>query len=393
MDRHFYDVIILGLGAMGSAAASHLAARGKRVLGLEQFRALHALGSSHGSSRIIRQAYFENPAYVPLLRRAYELWEKLQRGFDRTFLQLTGGLVIGPLESPLVRGAAASAVEHNLAHEILGRDALKRRFPLLAPRPDDIAVYESKAGFLRPELAIRAHLEHAARHNADLHFEEPVTHWRPHAGGVQVETPQGIYHADRLVIAPGAWAQDLLATLQTPFDVRRHVMCWFDPVAPIDLFGVTRFPVYIWDVGEGEVFYGFPAAEGPGDGVKVAFHSGGESVTAQTMNRSVSENDIQELRRCVSRFLPDLNGPVVRAETCMYTLTPDEHFVISLHPELSQVAVAAGFSGHGFKFASVVGEILADLVTIGTTQHTIDFLSPARLQTPPQSSPSRRLAQ
>lgn len=363
---------------MGSAAAFHLSARGRCVLGLDQYQPVHDRGSSHGGSRIIRQAYYENPAYVPLLERAYELWERLERDSGYDLLRLTGGLMIGPPASAVVNGAIASATEHNLPYEALNANELRRRYPVFAPRPDDTAVYELRAGFLRPELCVRAHLEQAARCGAQLHFEERVESWHAAPDAVRVKTSRATYEAERLVIAPGAWAPALLEEIGVPFQIRRHVMCWFEPRAERQAFLPDRFPIYMWDVNGRDCFYGFPVTGEAREGVKIAMHSGGEICTADSVDRTVYERDVEELRSHMKQFLPALNGPLVSAAVCMYTLTPDEHFTLSLHPGHPEVAIAAGFSGHGFKFTSVVGEILADLITSGATRHPIALFAPDR---------------
>ena len=374
-----FDVIVIGLGGMGSAAAYHLAARGQRVLGLERFTPAHDRGSSHGASRIIRQAYHEHPHYVPLVQHAYELWEKLEQDTGSGLLHLTGGLMIGPPGSSVVQGAIRSAIQHKLPYEVFAATELRNRFPAFQPRATDTAVFEKRAGFLRPEAAVRAHLQLAAKHGADLHFEEPVAAWSaPSNGPVEVKSSRGTYEASRLVIAPGAWAPDLLPDLRIPFDVRRQVMCWFQPRGPIEAFLADRFPIYIYDVDGRDIFYGFPAIDGVRGGVKAAMHTAGEPVTADTVNRATSEQDTTVLRRHLDTLLPDLNGPLLQALPCLYTLTPDEHFVIGHHPAHTRVCVAAGFSGHGFKFTCVVGEILADLAIDGRTRHPIDFFSPKR---------------
>lgn len=370
-----HDVIVIGLGGMGSAAAYHLAARGQRVLGLDRFTAPHDRGSSHGGSRIIRQAYHEHPKYVPLVQRAYELWEQLERDSGADILHFTGGLNVGPPGSSVVEGTLCSAREHDLAHQVLSSSDLRRRFPAFHPRPDDKAIFELRAGYLRPEAAIEAHLQLAQKHGAQLQFEEPVQSWSASpTGGVQVKTPRTTYDAERLVIAPGAWAPDVLADLGIPFDVRRQVMCWFKPSRHLEV------PIYIYDVDGHDIFYGFPAVGDVDGGMKAAMHTAGERCTADTMDRRTSEKDAGVIRRHLATFLPDLNGPLLKASACPYTLTPDEHFVIAAHPDHEQVIVSAGFSGHGFKFTPVVGEILADLSTSGTTKQPIDFFSPARFK-------------
>ena len=374
-----HDVIVAGLGGMGSAAAYELAGRGKKVLGLERFSPAHDRGSSHGRSRIIRQAYFEGAEYVPLLLRAYELWEQLERETGHELMTLTGGLMIGREDGDLVSGSVASADEHDLPYELLDVGEMRRRFPAYAPGPDTVALYEERAGFVRPEETVKAHLDLAGSSGADLRFEEPVLSWEATDGGVRVETPESVYEAERLVISPGAWAPRLLASLGLPLEVTRQVMFWFEPTNGLEPFLPARFPIFIWEPDDGNMFYGFPAQDDD-RGVKAAFfRAGGSPTDPETIDREVREEEADFLRGYLAEHVPELAGRCLDARACMYTNTPDEHFVISLHPEHPQVAVACGFSGHGYKFCSVVGEILADLATEGSTPHPIDLFSPARL--------------
>jgi sarcosine oxidase len=376
------DVIVVGLGAMGSSAAYHLAKRGKRVLGLEQFTPIHDRGSSHGHSRIIRQAYYENPAYVPLLLRAYELWEQLEQITSTQLLTVTGGLMIGSPASEVFAGSLRSAREHSLKHEVLDSTAIQRRFPAFTPTPDVMALYEFKAGYLRPEECIRQHLNQAARHGADFHFEEPIESWTVLGANrtVRVKTTRNRYEAERLVMCSGAWSPQLLADLNLPLIVTRQIMFWFDPQGDIDPFLPERFPIYIWQPDGLRSFYGFPATDGRAGGVKVAIHGSDNVCEPDTIDREISESDMERMRRFLAPRIPSLNGIVVNSKTCMYTTTPDENFVVAAHPEHPMVTIAAGFSGHGFKFSSVVGEILADLVTIDSIRHDIRFLSPKRFK-------------
>ena len=375
-----YDAIVAGLGGMGSATAYQLAGRGKRVLGLERFHPAHDRGSSHGRSHIIRQAYFEDPAYVPLLLRAYELWERLERETGEELMTLTGGLMIGRRGNELVSGSVRSAEEHGLPYELLDADEIKDRFPPLSPDPGTVALYEEKAGFVRPEETVRAHLDRAGSLGADLRFEEPVVSWEASESGVRVETPEGSYEAERLVITPGAWAPQVLGDLGLPLEVERQVMYWFEPKNGREPFLPDRFPIFIWEPDDGNWFYGFPVQDDE-RGVKAAFfRAGGVPTTPETIDREVHDEEIDFIRAYLAEYVPDLAGRCLDARACMYTNTPDLHFVISSHPEMEQVAVACGFSGHGYKFCSVVGEILADLATEGYTRHPIDLFSPARLK-------------
>jgi sarcosine oxidase len=374
-----FDAIVIGLGGMGSAAAAHLAARGRQVLGLEQFQPAHARGSSHGRSRVIRLAYFEHPSYVPLLLRAYELWEKLERDSGRSVLTITGGLMIGTPDSDVVSGSLRSAQTHGLSHEMLDAAEIRRRFPPFTPQPGDVALYEERAGVLRPEGAIHAHLEQANRHGADLRFDERVVEWHAHASGtVEVRTTRATYEAARLVLAPGAWAPGLFHLPALPLEIERQVLYWFAPPGGTAPFAPERFPIYIWDRGDGVQFYGFPADE---RGVKVAFFRTGSPArcTPDAIDRVVHPDEVRAMRDALAPCIPELSaGALVETVTCMYTLTPDHHFVIGLHPTHPGVVIASPCSGHGYKFATVVGEILADLALDGTTRHPIDLFSPAR---------------
>ena len=375
-----YDAIVVGLGGMGSATAYRLARRGERLLGLERFSPAHDRGSSHGHSRIIRQAYFEDPAYVPLLLRAYELWEELEEETGEELMTLTGGLMVGRREDELVSGSVETAEEYGLSYEMLDAGEIKSRFPPLSPPPDTVALYEERAGFVRPEETVRAHLHLAASLGAELRFEEPVVSWEASGEGVRVETQDGSYEAGRLVISPGAWAPQLLADLGLPLEVERQVMYWFEPKGGLEPFRPDRFPIFIWEPDDGNMFYAFPAQDDD-RGAKVAFfRAGGLPTTPETIDREVRAEEVDFIRGYLAEYVPDLAGRCLDARACMYTNTPDLNFVISRHPEHPQVVIACGFSGHGYKFCSVVGEILADLATEGSTSHTIDLFSPARLK-------------
>lgn len=374
-----YDVIVIGLGGMGSAAAYHLAARGNRVLGLEKFTPAHDQGSSHGGSRIIRQSYFEDPAYVPLLLRAYELWEQLAQDSQREVYRITGGLFIGPPDCETVAGSLLAAREWSLPHEVFDARELAARFPNFTPAPADIAVYEAKAGFARPELTVQAHIDLALAAGADLRFGEQVLDWSETAGGVRVSTAAASYTAGQVVICPGAWAPKLLAEFGIPITIERQVLYWLDPVG-----GTAAFedqPIYIDENASGEQIYGFPSIDGPAGGVKVAFFRKGQECTPDTIDRVVHPQEIAEMCARVSQLLPALDGECVHSATCMYSNTPDQNFVIARHPDSANVTVACGFSGHGFKFVPIVGEILADLAMTGTTPHPIALFDPLRLVT------------
>ncbi|WP_455359492.1 N-methyl-L-tryptophan oxidase [Streptomyces sp. SYSU K21746] len=376
-----YDVIVVGLGGMGSAAAYHLAARGQRVLGLERFGPAHNLGSSHGGSRIYRQAYFEDPAYVPLLLRAHELWDKLGVDSGREVFTETGALMIGREHSLAFSGTLRSAQQWGLDHEVLDAAGIRRRFPTFNPAAEDVAFYERKAGLARPETTVSAHLDLAGALGAELHFEEPVVAWEAEdSGRVWVATERGSYTADRLVIAPGAWAPKLLSGLGVPVRIERQVMYWFQPEGGTGPFTSDRHPVYIWEDPDGTQIYGFPALDGPEGGAKVAFFRKGVPSDPDALDRRIHPEEITAMQGYLRPRIPTLPGRYLKAAACMYSNTPDEHFVLSQHPEHPQVTVACGFSGHGFKFVPVIGEILADLATEGSTEHPIALFDPRRVR-------------
>ena len=370
-----YDVIVLGLGAMGSAAAYQLAARGKRVLGLERFTPAHDQGSSHGQSRIIRLAYLEGPHYVPLLVRAYELWDQLERDSGDNLLTITGGLMIGPESSRAFSGSLRSAATHDIPYEVIDAAEIRRRFPQFTPDSDIIALYEPKGGVVYPEAALMAFQRMARQHGAELHFEEPVQSWEaaPSGEGVRVTTERGSYTAARLIISAGAYAPELLHGVDLPLTVQRNVLYWFEPTSGRELFSPERCPIYIWQTSDGMSFYGFPALDGTPSGVKVAFHNFGPLCTPETIDREVHPEEIARIRDWMADRLPTVSkGTFVASKTCMYTLTPDQNFLLGAHPEYPQVIIGSPCSGHGFKFTSVIGEILADLALDGATKLPIE---------------------
>jgi sarcosine oxidase len=375
-----YDVIVLGLGAMGSAAAYHLAARGARVLGIEQFASPHDLGSSHGGSRIIRQAYFESPDYIPLVLRAYELWRKLEADAGVRLMRITGGMTLGSAQGELVSRTIAAAREHAIPFEVLEGAEIAKRFAAVRPLAGDVAVVEPHAGYLLPEECIRAHLKMAERVGAELHFEEKVIAWSGSGRGVEVRTDRATYSTGHVVIAAGPWANEALVSV-FPLRVTRQVMAWIQPRGGVRDFLPERFPVWLAEDPEGgAVTYGFPAIDGADGGVKAAIHGSDVVCTPETIDREIHAADLKRIVERVRVRMPALDGEVLRAKTCMYTMTPDENFVIGRHPGVSNCTVACGFSGHGFKFASVVGEVLSDLAMKGETKLLVGIFDPGRFE-------------
>lgn len=383
-----YDAIVLGLGGMGSSAAFHLAQRGLRTLGLEQFAPAHDRGSSHGVTRIIRKAYFEHPAYVPLLHSAYREWEALEQQTGRKLFVRNGLLLVGHAEGQVLPGVRRAAREHGLDIREVPIGEVAERFPGFRPADETEALFERDAGYLLVEECVRAYLEAARRHGAELRFESAVESWRAEGREVAVTCAGEELRADRLVLCAGPWSGRLLgessgnAALGRRLSVRRKVQLWFG--CSDRRYEPERFPVFCCDSKSG-FFYGFPTVQ-PGR-LKVAEHSGGQALDrADLLDRRLHAEDIAPVRRFVERCLPGVSNEVAAHSVCMYTMTPDEHFIIGRHPEFENVVLAAGFSGHGFKFAGVVGSILADLAIRGRTDEPIGFLEARRFHAATRAS-------
>lgn len=380
-----YDVIVVGLGSMGSAAAYSLAARGQRVLGIEQFTPAHSLGSSHGGTRIVRKAYFEKPDYVPLLIRAYQLWDELSAAYGTQLFTRCGALMIGRPDSAVVSGTLASARRWSLPHEVLDSAGLRAKYPQFELGEDQLAVFEADAGFVKPELSVQANLELAAAAEAELRFDTEVEQVELRPDGVHVVAGGQHLQAPRVVIATGAWAGRLADLDRYQIKVQRQTVHWLRPRTPAADFDAERFPVYMWSLpvpaGADRIeLYGFPHQ--PGDeGVKAALYHDwlDPDVDPDTLRRTVSESECRTVQQLLAPVLPDLAGECVSSQACMYPGAPDDDFVLGVHPgSAGRMVLALGFSGHGFKFVPVVGEIVADLVIDGATSHDIGFLSPER---------------
>ena len=359
-----FDVIVAGVGSVGSAACYHLAKRGVSVLGLEQFGIPHTHGSHHGHSRMIRQAYFEHPDYVPLLRRAYELWEELDAVHGGAILHLPGGLYIGPEDGTIVSGSRRAAVEHGLEHTMLGSDEIAERYPAIRPPSDHVAFFERRGGFVVPERAVAAHATAARRAGAELHTGERLVSWEANADHVSVATEQSRFTAEKLVITSGAWSAEVIRDLGIELQVTRQVLAWFEPIGEIDRFAPGQFPCWFIETESPFGHYGFPIL--PGDpGLKVALHKPGELIDPSEAPEPPCADETDALREVLDEFFPGCAGELAHACTCKYTNSPDGHFIIGQHPGQERVAFACGLSGHGFKFSTVLGEALADIALDG----------------------------
>lgn len=379
MDR--FDVVVVGVGGMGSAALYHLAKRGKRVLGLERFDLLHEQGSSHGLTRIIRLAYFEHPDYVPLLRRAYELWRELEAEATERLLHVTGIVEGG---ERILDGVLRSCAEHDLEHEVLSGAEVGRRFPAYRLPPEMEVAYQPDGGFVVPERCIVAHVAGALARGAVLRARERVLGWTESENGVRITTERGEVEAETVVFAAGAWSQDVARLPEGLVRGVRQSLAWLQPTRP-ELFAPERMPVFNLAL-EGEHFYGFPAHGIPGFklGRYDHFGTGGDP---DAIDREPTLADEAPLRAFAERYFPEGAGPTVALKTCLFEPSPDEHFLIDRHPDAAAAVVAAGFSGHGYKFCSVVGEILAELAVDGSTRHDIGLFRFDRFEDQSRATP------
>lgn len=369
-----FDVAVIGLGAMGSAALCHLARRGLRATGIERFALGHERGSSHGETRAIRMGYFEHPSYVPLVRAAYEGWEALERDAGENVLTKTGVLEIGKPGSVIVSGSLRASREHGLEHEVLDRADMARRFPQFTLPEGYEAVWQPDGGFLRPELGNRLHIQQARKAGADIRENCRVRRIEPAGGGIRVDTDAGAITAGSVIAAAGPWIGELFPALQPKLTLTRQVACWFSARRG-DTTRHGALPVFIID-GENDVAYGFPDI---GSGFKCASHHDcGRWADADEARQDAGPADEKRMRDFLETYLPDAAGPLQKMSTCIYTRTPDEDFIIDLHPDDSRIVIASPCSGHGYKFASVLGEVLADLATNGTTRHDISRFSIGR---------------
>lgn len=368
-----YDAIVIGVGGMGSATLYQLARRGAKVLGLEQFDIPHDFGSSHGVNRIIRLAYYEGSNYVPLLRRAYRLWRQLELASGERLLIITGSVDAGTFDSRIVKGSLASCKKHNLEYELLEADELNQRHPGYQLARDMAAVYQPDGGFLMSERCIVVHVQLAQALGAEVRAREKVLNWSIQKNGVCVNTDRESYQARKLVITAGPWSATLLLPLQKNAIPERQVLIWTQPIQP-ELFQPGVFPVFNMEASEGR-FYGLPVYGVPGFKIGKYHHLKQTVQNPDLTDRDLHREDEEVLRVAIRRYFPDADGPTMAMKTCLFTNSPDDHFILDQHPDSSDVCMAAGFSGHGYKFCSVVGEIMADFALEGGTRHKISEFS------------------
>jgi sarcosine oxidase len=369
-----FEVVVVGVGSMGSMALWRLARRGVRALGIEQFEPGHDRGSGHGESRIIRTAYYEGPEYVPLIRSAFQLWRELESESGRPLLTMTGALMIGRLEDELIRGVLRSVEEHGLEHELMDHAEARRRHPQHRLLPSEVALFERDAGVLRPEAAVRAAAARAVELGAELVTGRRVTALSFEEGGVAVRAGDMTYRAERAVVSPGAWLPTLLPELALPIQIERQVQVWF-PAEPIQSFLPESFPVFMHE-REGRLLYGLPSLDG--STVKAAIHHEGRAADPDQLEREVTEAELRRVSELVAERLEGVAPAPARAAVCMYSNSADYHFIVGPHPQSPETILLGGFSGHGFKFAPVIGEAAAQWAASGATRLPIGGFSPTR---------------
>lgn len=375
-----FDAIVIGVGSMGAPACYYLSKRGCRVLGLEQFDVVHEFGSHAGQSRIIRKAYFEHPDYVPLLNRAYENWKTLETDTGQQVYYKTGLLYAGPQDHQLISGVKRSAELYHIELNHVQND--RKQFPQIRLPENFELLFEPDAGFLTPEICIRLYAQLAIKCGAEIHTGEKVLNWKKENNDIKVVTDKKTYISRNLIITAGAWVGKLIASLTDKIKVTRQLLAWVQPKNERD-FLLNRFPCWMIADDRPGCFYGFPILPvekfGMPHGLKLAYHHPASATDPDHINRNVAEEDINPLRYCLQNYFPGINIHTADYKTCLYANSPDEHFIIDLLPGFdNHVSIACGFSGHGFKFASAVGEILADLAMHEKTSQPINFLRLSR---------------
>jgi len=362
-----FDVIVIGLGSMGSFACMELARRGASVAGFDRFAPPHGFGSHSGETRIYREAYAEGPNYVPLAKHSGRLWDAYGDELGAPLLTHSGMLSIGEPDSTIIGGIRRSAAQHQLDVQMLTADEIRRQYPAFAPPEGHVGLFDPGAGWVDVDRALSFSLDQARRAGAHIWLNRSVEGWSATNGAVRIQSDGETIHGGALVLAAGAWSGQLLPDL--PLSLERKVLAWLDPIDP-GPFQPGRMPIFMF---QEQSFYGFPFPEG--SGVKLAIDTkAGDPLANPLEVRTAGDDDLKPIAELATKYLPKLGARFLQAKTCIYTMTPDCHFIIDRHPSYENVHFAAGFSGHGFKFAPAVGQALAYLALDGSTAVPVEFL-------------------
>lgn len=375
-----YDAIVIGLGAMGSASLYQLAKRGVKVLGIDRFSPPHKFGSTHGDTRITRQAIGEGEQYVPLALRSHEIWREIEQEIGKNLLTITGGVILGNAEAEAIHGkenfiakTIETAQKYSIKHDVLSAQEIRERFPQFKLGGNEKGYFEYGAGFLKPEACIEAQLELAKKYGAEIHTNEDVQQFIPLANDrMEVRTLKGVYKTRKVIVSIGPWIKDFFPEYSDIFKVYRQVLYWFDIKENKDAYSPDKFPVFIWDFGNGKDVYGFPAVDGPDGGLKIAAEQYEVTTSANDVDRSVTEAETKKMYgQYIRDYFPDISDTCIKSVSCLYTVTPDSDFVIDTHPIDSQIILVSPCSGHGFKHSAAIGEVVAEMVIKGKS--TIDI--------------------
>ncbi|MFN8578530.1 MAG: N-methyl-L-tryptophan oxidase [Candidatus Sericytochromatia bacterium] len=361
--KKIYEVIVIGIGAMGSSALYHLSKKNSNILGIDQFVPPHNLGSSYGETRIIREAYFEHPLYVPFIQNAYKLWDELQEKSDEQLIKNTTGLMLGDLESETVTGAELSAITHNLPYQKLDFQEINKRFNYFKPTDETYGIFEKNAGVLFPEKCITENLKQAKLNGAEVLNNTKIISWEQKSDFILLKSSDNEFRSKKIIISNGAWILDLLK-INLPLEVSRETLFWIED----NNNNLKDCPIYIWEYEKDKIFYGFPTMNNM---AKVAFHHQRNLTTADKLNRDISQEEKEKMLNIAHKYL-NLKGEIQRQEVCMYTNTPDHHFLIDFYPDNENIIIASPCSGHGFKFSSIIGKILSEMIFEEKLSNNID---------------------
>ncbi len=383
--KKVYDVIVVGLGAVGSAALYQLSGKGKKVLGLDQYEPPHIYGSTHGETRIIRQAYYEGKQYVPILKAAYEVWREIEKNSGDSFFEIADVLMIGSRQNSIVEQSEESAKAYDLPYEIFDHKELRNRYPQFNADQDTWALLDKLAGYVRPEAAVRNQIELGSKNGAEVGHNELVEFWdaENYPAGIRVKTNMGDYITEKLIVTTGAWAKGMMQEVGVKLKPERIVQFWVKPKKNEALFTKGTFPIFLWNVERNLDFYAIPGLD-TGQGIcKVAFYPHGDHPSRQfctpyQIDREVRDSDFDLMHKYLAQYVPDLAGQFVKSSVCMHTESPDLHPIIDFHPDYKNVCIANGFSGHGFKFSNITGKILAELTLEGKTDFDISLFGAER---------------